>query len=112
MCVETKGCRIGTPKTGNFRGVCPFNRAKGVHRSISVAITELRWDSIFRNLSMPKKEARANFAFFGRVEKHTGRCCGDACLAKTRPADGSLPFIYMGRRRRAKSDKEAKNNGS
>ena len=59
-----------------------------------------------------KKRQWANPAFFRGIKKHTGRCCGDACLAKTRPADGSLPFIYMGHRRRAKSDKEAKNNGS
>jgi len=35
----------------------------------------------------------ANSAFFREVMKHTERCCGDACLAKTRPADESLPSI-------------------
>ena len=32
--------------------------------------------------------------FFGTAKKRTGQCCRNAALAKTRPADESLPFIY------------------
>jgi hypothetical protein len=71
MCDEAKGCRLGTPKTGNFRGVCPFNRAKGVHRGIFRCNTELRWDLIFRNLSEPKKMAAGKSRIFqGNQETH------------------------------------------
>ena len=40
---------------------------------------------------------RMNSAFFRKTKKHTERCCGDACLAKTRPAVATLHY-YMGRR--------------
>ena len=32
--------------------------------------------------------------FFRTAKKRTGQCCRNAALAKTRPADESLPFIY------------------
>ena len=51
---------------------------------------------------------RINSAFFRRIKKHTGRCYGDACLAKTRPADENLPLIYKGAADERNLDKEAK----
>ena len=46
--------------------------------------------------------------FSGQQRNARHSVVGDACLVKTRPASGTLPFIIKGRHRQAKSDKEAK----
>ena len=89
ICDEAKGCCCGTPQAGNFRGVCPLNRAKGVHRNL-FGVT---W--LFRNLSAQMLMVWIKSAFFRRAKKHTGWCCGDACLAKTWPAVATLHY-YIG----------------
>ena len=72
MCDEAKGCRFGTPKTGNFRGVCPFNRAKGVHRGIIRCNTGLRSDLTFPEFVRAKKMGGGKSRIFQESQETHG----------------------------------------
>ncbi len=72
MCDEAKGCRFGTPKTGNFRGVCPFNRAKGVHRGIIRCNTELRCDLTFPEFVRAEKKVAGKSRIFQESQETHG----------------------------------------
>ena len=87
----------GDAFAGNFRGVCPFNRAKGVHRSTQTAQTcaALPYSQLLnpRNLSAWHADWQANSVSFGKGKKLTEQCCREMPALQPHPADGYEPSI-------------------
>ena len=72
MCDEAEGCCSGTPFAGNFRGVCPLNRAKGVHHTVCGTRRGYGGSVLFRNLSAPDADGTDKLRIFQKSHETHG----------------------------------------